>query len=236
MIVLILAGGMGKRMQSDKPKVLIDIFGKPMIVRLIKRALLLNPTKIIIVTSKNPIIQETVESFYPDNINIEFCIQENPFGTGNAVKCCLDKIDKGDKVFILCGDIPFLSTNLMKKLVDNTDVCGLLTVELDDPKGFGRIIEKNNSLAIVEEKDCDDEQRKVNIVNTGIYCMMGNLIHEYIHQIENKNKQNEYYFTDIIGLIGKSHKIQAIRVSEDEKTQVMGVNTKEELERLIDLL
>ena len=65
---------------------------------------------------------------------------------------------------------------------------------------------------------------------------MGNLIHEYIHLIENKNKQNEYYFTDIVGLIGKNHKIQAIRVSEDEKTQVMGVNTKEELERLIDLL
>lgn len=236
MIVVILAGGMGKRMQSDKPKVLIDIFGKPMLIRLIKRALLLNPTKVLIITSPNPIIQETVRSFYPDNKNIEFCIQENQLGTGDAVKCCLDKIDLNEKVLILCGDIPFLSTNLMNRLVENIDLCGLLTVQLDEPKGFGRIIEKNNSLIIVEEKDCDDEQRKVNIVNTGIYCMMGNLIHEYIHQIENKNKQNEYYFTDIIGLIGKNHKIQAIRVSDDEKTQVMGVNTKEELERLIDLL
>lgn len=237
MIVVILAGGKGKRMQSNKPKVLIDIFGKPMIVRLIKRSLNLDPSKIIVVTSPDPLIPNTIRNYFPNSDKIQFVIQEQSMGTGHAVKCCLDSLPlSNEKILILCGDIPFLTFNLMNKLIIETNQCGILTVELDSPKGFGRILNENNKISIVEEKDCNELQREIKVVNTGIYCIESLLIHQFINRIQNNNNQGEFYFTDIIGFIGEENNIQTIQVREDEKVQVMGVNTKEELDNLLNQL
>jgi bifunctional UDP-N-acetylglucosamine pyrophosphorylase/glucosamine-1-phosphate N-acetyltransferase len=237
MIVIILAGGKGKRMQSDRPKVLIDIFGKPMLVRLVQRSLHLNPSKILIVIPPESIIQQTIKEYFPENQQIEFVIQNEPLGTGHAVKSCLDILpNNSEKVLVLCGDIPFLTVGLMRKIVDQTDKCGLLTVENDDPKGFGRVLEQDNKIKIIEEKDCNEEQRKIKQINTGIYCMESRLIYQFIPLIQNNNIQKEYYFTDIIGLMNEEIKIQNIKVNPEEKVQVLGVNTKEELEKLLNQL
>jgi UDP-N-acetylglucosamine diphosphorylase/glucosamine-1-phosphate N-acetyltransferase len=235
MIIIILAGGKGKRMKSDKPKVLIDIFGKPMLVGLIQRTLNLNPSKILIVTSPDPLIQETVQKYLPENKNIDFVRQDEALGTGHAVKCCLNNLPLDDeKVLILCGDIPFLTSSIMEKLIDETYECGVLTIALDSPKGFGRIVNEDGKFRIVEEKDCNNEQRQIKLVNTGIYCIQSKLIHQFIHRIQNQNSQGEFYFTDIIGLIGENNDIQMIPVKDQEKNLVLGVNTKEELDHLIN--
>ena len=234
MIVIILAGGKGKRMKSDQPKVLVDIFGKPLLVRLIRRSLFLEPSKILVVTSPDPLIQNTVNQYFPKNDKIHFVVQQEALGTGHAVQKCLEYLPSNDeKVIILCGDIPFLTRGLMKRFVDETNICALLTVELDIPTGFGRIVEENGKIRIVEEKDCDEEQKKIKLVNTGIYCMQSNLIQHFTPRIQNKNAQGEYYLTDIMGMISQNnYPIQSIELKE-EKIQVLGVNTKEELESLL---
>ncbi len=252
MIVLIMAGGMGKRMGSDIPKVLHNVISPtnlnisyPMLIHVILTSIKLNPTKIFIIVGKyRKIITETINKYIQmcvlsNEELIEYIDQEEAFGTGHAIKCSLPIISNysNEKAIILSGDVPLISLNTLNNLdgINNK----LLITELNNPYGCGRIIfdEFNNIIEIVEEKDCNIEQQKIKLVNCGIYQIsVKDLIH-LIPLIQNNNKAKEYYLTDIIELMIQ-HNILINTYLLDNKFQyeIKNVNTQKDLEELNDFI
>jgi UDP-N-acetylglucosamine diphosphorylase/glucosamine-1-phosphate N-acetyltransferase len=233
--VTILAGGEGKRMHSNLPKVLHLLKGKPMLVRVIETARQLMPHKIIVVTGKfDELIQSTI-SKYTKISDIVFVKQAEPLGTGDALKACiLEYIDDGP-VLILNSDMPLINENILNRLVGSEYDAALLTAKFENPQGYGRIIcDKYGELVkIVEEKDCDETEREVKIINTGIYKIHSHLLKEFIPKIENENSQGEYYLTDIVKLLkNRLIYVNATLLDEKENIYVSGVNTQEELKAL----
>lgn len=260
MIVIIMAGGLGKRMESDLPKVLHKVYGiieqkpnnhcvsnyiyekynKPMIVHVINSALKINPKKIfIIVGSYRDIIENTINQYIEPNDIIEYVIQEQALGTGHAVKCCLPRlVDYPDcKTLILSGDVPLISINTIEKLTNNSNK--LLVTKLSNPYGCGRIILDGNRklVKIVEEKDCDESQKLIQLVNCGIYQINSNVLIELLPKITNDNKANEYYLTDIISLmIEHQINIDFYELEECKQYEIKNINTKKDLEELNNFL
>ena len=158
LIIIIMAGGLGKRMNSTLPKVLHPIKGIPMICKIIEEANKLNPSKIFVIVGKyKKIIEETI-----NNNNIEYIIQEEALGTGHALLCSRNKLLNfpNHNVLILSGDVPLITSETMINICTNPN--SIVVTSLDDPKGYGRIIEddSNRFQKIVEEKDCNDRDRK----------------------------------------------------------------------------
>tara|TARA_Y100000816_G_C26093838_1_gene578455 strand:+ start:1564 stop:2304 length:741 start_codon:yes stop_codon:yes gene_type:complete len=236
-IIVILAGGTGKRMQSDLPKVLHIIDNEPMIVKIVKQSILFNPMKICIVVGiHKDAIQETLAK-YVDITNIEFIIQNNPKGTGHAMMCAIPSIESylTSKVLILYGDTPFINCETMQLINQSKHRVTITTMYKKNPSGSGRIIDINNQfLHIVEEKDCTLEQRTIQRVNCGTYSIESALLCKYLPQLDNNNMQGEYYLTDIISLIKISENIEInmITIPPHKQHLLMGVNSKEELKIL----
>jgi UDP-N-acetylglucosamine diphosphorylase/glucosamine-1-phosphate N-acetyltransferase len=234
-----MAGGLGKRMNSDLPKVLHCIKGKPMLVRVLEQSLLLNPDKILIIVGKYEEIIRNTLSEYMDISKIEFVLQPEPLGTGHAIQCCLGQLEENDEsscTLILSGDVPLLQHNTLMDFLQGNCEAKLMTTLLDNPTGYGRIIEDNNVFTkIVEEKDCLLKEKLVKKVNCGIYVFDTNLLCKYIVKIDNNNSQKEYYLTDIIKLI-KLYKeninIDTFDIAKEIQYQIMGVNTVEQLTEL----
>ena len=231
--IVILAGGLGKRMESSLPKVLHLVQDKPMCVHVLEKAIQLNPQHIYIVVGKyKEIIQETIQKYISFD-NLVFVNQEIPQGTGHALLCAKDELlknNKKDKVLVLCGDVPLLSLTTMNKMIQETYCqASLLTTSYDNPHGYGRIITNKDNVfqKIVEEKDCNEEQRKINLVNGGVYCFELGILCEYLPKITNQNSQNEYYLTDIFELFEKSSSINMIFLQDNK--ELIGINTKEQL-------
>jgi UDP-N-acetylglucosamine diphosphorylase/glucosamine-1-phosphate N-acetyltransferase len=227
-----MAGGLGKRMKSDLPKVLHKSNGIPMIVRIIKTTIEIQPKKILIVVGK---FKDLIESTISESIQypIEYVYQKEPLGTGHAVQCCIPYLPENGKVVILSGDVPMISKSTILNLVEKTERCGLIYTEVDFPKGLGRIKLSNGKFeAIVEEKDCNEEERLIRYVNSGIYCIESFYIKKYIQQIGCQNAQKEYYLTDLIGILKFHFDISLYPLSKDLLHEVLGVNDPEELLRL----
>lgn len=238
--ICILAGGEGKRMKSTLPKVLHLFKFKPMIVHVIEKSLELNPNKIIIVTGKhNNLIQKTIKKFIDEKYysKITFVIQETPLGTGHAISCTLDKYVDNEMVLILNGDTPNITTDLLQKFT-NKQENRLLISEIDEPKGYGRIImnTQNEIQKIVEEKDATESEKKINKINSGIYYLKSINLIQYIPKIKNNNKQNEYYLTDIVEiLIENNNNIKGYLIDKEDNNLILGVNTIEQLNNLENL-
>ena len=234
-VVLIMAGGLGKRMNSELPKVLHLLKEKPLIVHVIETALKINPIKIGIIVGKyREIIQETINKYLKDTSKIDYIIQPDALGTGHAIMCCKDFLSnyKNSSVTILSGDVPLIKSDTLERLntLLNKSHAAILINKLDNPHGYGRIIrDKDQFIKIVEEKDCNDEERKVDLVNSGIYSFRTEIIHNNISKISNNNKQNEYYLTDIFNFIDKKS-IDLLYL--ENRYEVMGVNTPEQLKEL----
>ncbi len=231
--IIILAGGLGKRMNSDLPKVLNKINNKPMIVNIIETVLDLNINKIFIIVGKyKNIIQTTIEDYIKNDF-IEYVLQEEALGTGHAIQCCYNKLllNHKYKTFILSGDVPLIKKATLERMLKLNKDCILLTANIDNPYGYGRIIrEKKNFLKIQEEKDCIEEERKINEINAGIYLIQTGHIIGNIINITNNNKQNEYYLTDIFKLIKeKGISVDTVKLDKCENYQIKGINTKEDL-------
>jgi UDP-N-acetylglucosamine diphosphorylase/glucosamine-1-phosphate N-acetyltransferase len=237
-MIIILAGGMGKRMNSTLPKVLHLLHNEPLIVKIIKQARQINPSKILIVVGKyRDIIQKTIQDYLPD-VNVEYVDQKIPLGTGDAIKSCISYLqDSSRKIIILSGDVPLIKHETIKRLSDQTNDCGLIIAEVEEPRGLGRIIFDGSEFhSIVEEKDCNDEQRKIRWINSGIYCIQERHIIKYISDINNNNKQQEYYLTDLLGLIRNDNiRIDTCKLNHDELYQIRGVNDQCELDSLKSL-
>jgi len=237
LVITILAAGEGKRMNSNIPKVLHLFNNKPMLVRIIETTLLLNPTKIIIITGKyHDLIKNTLSNYFDLNKTIlEFVIQKDPLGTGDAIRCCLSCYEKQDKVLILNGDMPLINKEVLERFINHSKdfELSILVAKLSKPTGYGRIIydEHQEFTQIIEEKDCNEEQKKINIINSGLYFITNEILQLYIPYIENTNVQKEYYLTDIVKIVKNKKKciINTYLIDEIDNKIISGVNTQEEL-------
>jgi bifunctional UDP-N-acetylglucosamine pyrophosphorylase/glucosamine-1-phosphate N-acetyltransferase len=238
LVITILAGGEGKRMRSDIPKVLHLFKEKPMLARIIETVREMNPKKIVIVTGKfHPIIIQTL-SKYIDIFGLVFVKQPEPLGTGHAIKCCLDEYEPEDKVLILNGDTLLITSTILQKFIQcSRGSCNVLTARFENPFGYGRIIcDKDGDFTeIIEEDDCSESQQTINIINAGIYYIHGFILKQFIPFISNNNVQKEFYLTDIVKTVkNKSWNVIAtVLLDESETHYILGVNTPEELELLL---
>jgi bifunctional UDP-N-acetylglucosamine pyrophosphorylase/glucosamine-1-phosphate N-acetyltransferase len=237
-VVTILAAGEGKRMRSELPKVLHLFKGKPMLVRILEAVNNLNPDRIIIVTGRHHKQIINTLSHYIDIFGLIFVEQPVPLGTGDAIRHCLEYYSTRDRVLILNGDMPLLSATVIDTLLRKSAKYdgGIVVAKLENPTGYGRIVYHENRLsAIVEEASCTPEQKKIDIINAGIYLFKGEVLQGYIPNLSNDNSKKEYYLTDIIKdlyLYSVGYKITTVLLQDDETIMIRGVNTPEELEEL----
>lgn len=238
LIITILAAGEGKRMNSSLPKVLHIFNGKPMLVRIVETSLLLSPQKIIIVTGKHDELIKKTLANYIDIIDLIFVNQTAPFGTGDAIKYCLPFYNNDSQVLILNGDMPLINRKILGRFIKNCTgyKASILVAKFNNPTGYGRIVVNNTAkfVGIVEEKDCTEEQRKIKIINSGIYLFDGKILRDFIPMIDNNNTQNEYYLTDIVKIIRQNtdYMVYTDIIDEYENKNISGVNTPEELLKL----
>lgn len=241
LVVTIMAGGVGKRMKSDLPKVLHKFKGVPMIIRILRESLDLNIKKIIVITGKfDELIRETIKEYLEeiDYNKISFVVQKVPLGTGDAIKCSLSKYEDNEKVIILNGDMPLINKEIIKNFYEYSRNNCILVAELENSQGYGRIIYENNIFTkIKEEKDCNDNEREIKIINSGLYKIDSLDLKKYIPLIKNENKQEEYYLTDIIELLVKdSIKVETYKINVNENKLIMGVNSKDDLINLENII
>ena len=244
--IIIMAGGDGKRMQSDVPKVLIKLGDYPMIVHILRQLeILTNSLYInniyIVVGRRREIIERKINEYshlFPSNsIKIIYVNQETPLGTGHAIKSCKGYIEKlpNEYSIILSGDVPLISFNTLLRFYlftqKNNSKASLISTELDNPFGYGRIIEDNYKfIKIVEEKDCSLYESQINRINAGLYCFQTDILINYIDKIDCNNKQNEYYLTDIFELLVKDDiSVDIYNLENKFAHEIMGVNTIEQL-------
>jgi bifunctional UDP-N-acetylglucosamine pyrophosphorylase/glucosamine-1-phosphate N-acetyltransferase len=217
-------------MISKKAKSLQSIGGQSMLNRIFATVSdITNEASFVVGYEKESIIKE-IEKFL-GNINI--CVQDKPIGTADAVKVALENMSGESQVLILYGDVPLIKLETLKKMLSiDKNSLTILTTELEDPTGYGRVKKDDDgfALSIVEEKDATSEEKKIKEIFTGALCCNKNLLEEAISQVNNNNAAREYYLTDIVSIISaKGYKINTCVASNDE---VKGANTKKELSEL----
>jgi len=236
---LILAGGLGKRMESSIPKVLHQIQSKPMICWVIEKAFASNCEQIGIIVGKyKEQISQVVTQWFPNNKQIVWIDQDEPLGTGHAVKCALDwmgaNLSPDTDVLILSGDVPLISNETLDNLGSKPN--SLLVTMLSNPYGYGRVwidTQTNYPKQIIEEKDCNLEQKNIKLVNCGIYWMKLLVLQETIPQINSSNASNEYYLTDIIKLAYElGHQLAYYELPQARSIEIANINTKQDLDIL----
>ena len=222
--VVILAAGQGTRMRSSKPKVLHEISGKPMLFHAIDAAKELSDDITIVLYHKADMLKEKIEKSY-DNISFHTQDALNYPGTGGAMRGVSTKYEK---TLILNGDMPLITKESLAMLADSDADINMSVIKLDDPSGYGRVIIENGKVVkIVEEKDCKPDEKLVQTVNAGVYCVSKTVLEDYIPNIDNKNAQNEYYITDMVQMAVKDTKVvNPVIVKEEE---FKGVNSKVDL-------
>ncbi|MBP6019381.1 MAG: bifunctional UDP-N-acetylglucosamine diphosphorylase/glucosamine-1-phosphate N-acetyltransferase GlmU [Burkholderiaceae bacterium] len=202
--IVILAAGLGKRMQSDLPKVLHPIAGRPMLAHVLDNARQLNPDRIVVVVGHGA---EQVQQSFADQADLHFVIQSPQQGTGHAVQQAVPVlVDAGqsqDATLVLYGDVPLVQTATLQSLLDaRLQGMAVLTENLDDPTGYGRIVRNaaGDVQRIVEHKDASSQEHAITEVNTGILVAPTARLKDWLLRITNNNAQGEYYLTDIVGL------------------------------------
>ena len=235
--VIILAAGKGTRMNSDLPKVLHKLQGKALIDYVIDESELLDPKEIILVVGFK---KEQVMKHTKNRIHLKYATQVEQLGTGHAVLQTKELLkNKKGHILILYGDVPNIKASTLMPIVDdhisnNRDLT-LITAEIDDPSGYGRIIrDKNgNLLKIIEEKDCNNNEKKIKEWNPGIYIFKTKEVFRILNSIKTNNASKEYYLTDAIGLAQQSNmQIKAIKIANSG--DVIGINTTDQLKELED--
>ena len=228
-IVVILAAGMGKRMNSELPKTMIPVDGRPMIDYVVDVARSIDPAKVIVVVGFK---REIIVNHFASS-DIEFAVQEQQLGTGDAVAATLSLLgDQPADIVVLSGDVPLIRTETIQALLAkhraDTNVVTLLTCKLDDPASYGRILRDGEKVTgIVEAKDATSEQLAINEINSGIYVFDSRFLMNSLPKISNDNAQGEYYLTDLVTLAAHNNlHLQASSV--DDPMEIYGANTAEE--------
>jgi bifunctional UDP-N-acetylglucosamine pyrophosphorylase/glucosamine-1-phosphate N-acetyltransferase len=228
---IILAAGQGTRMRSSFPKVLHEIADKPLLQHVYETSAQLAENSVFIIYGHGG---ETVKQAL-SQLDATWIEQKQQLGTGHAVQQAIHHVEDNDTVLILYGDVPLLKVSTIQALLQNVTETSLalLTVELDDPIGYGRIVrDSNNAVSkIVEQKDASPTEQQIREGNTGILACNGRRLKDWLSRLSNKNAQNEYYLTDIIemavtdGLVVKT----SLAANQDE---VLGVNNRNQLAHL----
>jgi bifunctional UDP-N-acetylglucosamine pyrophosphorylase/glucosamine-1-phosphate N-acetyltransferase len=228
--VVILAAGQGKRMHSRLPKVLHPLAGQPMLAHVIATARSLNPKRICVVYGHGgEQVPQAIAA--PDLVMVK---QEPQLGTGHAVQQALPHLNGSGRTLVLYGDVPLLgSETLAEMLAAEREELTLLTVELDRPEGYGRIVRdrRGGVTRIVEEKDATPAQRRIREVNTGIMALPTARLARWLKGLSNDNAQREFYLTDVVRL-ALSDRVPVATIKARDTREVLGVNSKEQLAQL----
>ena len=228
--VVILAAGQGKRMHSDVPKVLHSLAGRPLLAHVIATARGLKPARICVVYGHGG---EQV----PDAVRAKdliFVKQAPQRGTGHALKQALPYLDPRKNTLVLYGDVPLIAASTLQAMAaGNGKRLRILTAELDDPQGYGRIVRnaKGAVTAIVEEKDTNEQQRRIREINTGIMLLPGKRLAGWLAALSNRNAQREYYLTGVAALALKD-RVKIETCAPRDNLEILGVNSKRQLAQL----
>ncbi|WP_207766084.1 bifunctional UDP-N-acetylglucosamine diphosphorylase/glucosamine-1-phosphate N-acetyltransferase GlmU [Solimonas fluminis] len=230
--VVVLAAGKGTRMKSRLPKVLQPLAGRPLLAHVLDAAVALEATGVTVVYGHGG---EEVRARFAAAA-VEWVEQAEQRGTGHAVQVALPRLPAQGRTLILYGDVPLIRPQTLRQLVDvvgDGRSLALLTLELADPTGYGRILRdaRGRVQRIVEQKDGSAEELAVREVNTGIFCVPNALLHEWLPKLRNDNKQGEYYLTDIVGLAA-AEGVAIHTLAVRQAWEVEGVNDKLQLAAL----
>jgi bifunctional UDP-N-acetylglucosamine pyrophosphorylase/glucosamine-1-phosphate N-acetyltransferase len=236
MNVVILAAGMGKRMQSALPKVLHPLAGKPLLQHVIETARSLAPGKLCVIYGHGGAAVPTAVGKWSEAMQtaIDTALQEPQLGTGHAVMQAVPKLDDDAPTLVLYGDVPLTTAASLRKLVEaaGNDKLGILTVEFDNPFGMGRIVRENGRIVrIVEEKDANEAERKIREINSGIMVAPTRHLKKWLGALSNNNAQGEYYLTDIVAQ-AVADGVEIVAAQPSAEWEVAGVNSKVQLAEL----
>jgi bifunctional UDP-N-acetylglucosamine pyrophosphorylase/glucosamine-1-phosphate N-acetyltransferase len=240
--ILILAAGLGTRMRSTKAKVLHELDGRPLIAHVCRTAASLAPEKVYVVVGhqaekvKKAVRQELGED------NADFALQEQQLGTGDAVNAARQFLqDKDSTLVLLSGDVPLIRPETLASLIQQhhgeNAACTILTVELKDPTGYGRVVRDHNAdfSHIAEQKDASQKELKVKEINSGIYCFNTRLLYKMLEKVKPSEVTSEYYLTDVPALLRENGDKVSLYLHNDTR-EVSGINNRAELAELEKLL
>lgn len=228
--IVILAAGKGTRMYSDIPKVMHTLAGRPLLAHVIEAAQQMHPCDITVVTGHGA---DQVEAAFADH-DINWVLQEQQLGTGHAVQQAIETV-KGDQVLVLYGDVPLMSVATLNALIDlkGDKKLAILSVDLANPKGYGRIIRAGDGAVkkIVEHKDASAAEKKITEGNTGILVATRDALTGWLASLDNNNSQGEYYLTDCVSACVAEGQSVVAKMTDNE-AEVLGVNNKVQLHTL----
>jgi len=224
--IVILAAGKGTRMHSDKPKVLHALAGRPLVQHVLDCASLLKPQQVCVVYGHGgEAVPQAMQQYAA-----KFVIQEPQLGTGHAVQQALPHLDDNSQTLVLYGDVPLIQHSTLHQMQQAGDGLVILTVNLANPSGYGRIVRDAQSdvQSIVEEKDATPEQREIREVNTGIMLVPTRQLREWLGKLQNNNSQGEYYLTDIVSMAVRQG-VPVHTVQPANEWEIHGINSKSQL-------
>jgi len=236
-----MAAGLGTRMKSNRAKVLHELGGSPLIAHVVRAAKVLDPQAILVVVGHQAEEVERAALAEAGDL-VRPVLQAQQRGTGDAVESARSELENTDSlVLILSGDVPMIKTDTLRKLIDHHNnagaACTILSVRLENPTGYGRIVRDSNDSfqKIVEHRDATEEQRLVKEINSGIYCFDAKELYRALRKVEPANDQGEYYLTDVAEIILASGGTVSVYLHGDSR-EVAGINTRAELAEFENLI
>jgi bifunctional UDP-N-acetylglucosamine pyrophosphorylase/glucosamine-1-phosphate N-acetyltransferase len=233
--VIILAAGKGTRMNSRLPKVLQPLAGQPLLAHVLAQTARIEADRVITVYGHGgDVVKDTFKCPTYANQTIEWVEQAEQKGTGHAVQVTLPVLPTTGQSLILYGDVPLVRADTLRRLLDAaTGGLAMITLKLDNPTGYGRIVrdQADKIVRIVEQKDASEQERTINEVNTGIYAVDNALLHKWLPHLSNDNAQGEYYLTDIVAMAANDG-IEIGSIQPSYAFEVEGVNDRLQLSAL----
>ncbi|MBD8874440.1 bifunctional UDP-N-acetylglucosamine diphosphorylase/glucosamine-1-phosphate N-acetyltransferase GlmU [Rhodanobacter sp. DHB23] len=220
--VIVLAAGAGTRMKSTRPKVLMPLAGRPLLAHVLATARALQPAAIHVVYGHGG---DQVQAAFAGEADLHWVLQAERLGTGHAVEQALPDVPDAARVLVLYGDVPLTRADTLRGLTQVEGGFGLLAIRVADPSGYGRVLRDGNGhvRCVIEEKDADDEQRAVDVVNTGILVAPAAALRVWIAGLDRDNAQGEYYLTDIFAMANEE-KRPALSVECADPVEASGAN------------
>ena len=225
--IVILAAGQGTRMRSELPKVLQPLAGKPLLAHVLACSHALAAADVCVVYGHGG---DAVRAAFDDQ-RLRWALQAERLGTGHALQQAMPGMPDLDQVLILAGDVPLLTVETLQRLIEQTplDEMAVLTVDMEDPAGYGRIVRDRDGVrCIVEQQEASDEQQAIVEINTGVMLCPVRMLRGWLAKLENNNSQGEYYLTDIIAM-AVADGVTVHGVKADNPIEVMGINDKKQL-------
>jgi bifunctional UDP-N-acetylglucosamine pyrophosphorylase/glucosamine-1-phosphate N-acetyltransferase len=228
--IIVLAAGQGKRMRSSRPKILHPLAGQPLLAHVLGAARSLSPDKTIVVHGHGA---DEVRAAFGE-AGLEWVLQSEQLGTGHAVQQAMPRVSKGADVLILYGDVPLVRVQTLRQLASAAhEGVAVLTAEVRDPAGYGRIVRdaKGRVARIVEQKDASAHELALREINAGFMAMSARRLSAWLEKLTNRNAQGEYYLTDVVAL-AVAEGVPVVAVKAEHAWEIAGVNSKRELAQL----